>query len=478
MNLRDFRRAGHFPTLLCAFLYFDISFMIWVLIGALGVSVSKEVFPVPAGADPVAHAKEVAPYVTFMLAVPTLAGALLRLVLGVMADRWSGRKTAILGMCLTAIPLLLGVLWAHTFAEMILVGILLGIGGASFAVALPLASRWYPPQYQGLAMGIAGAGNSGTALATFFGPMLAVSTLAGLFSWVPGLANGLATTFGLHPEAQLGWRAVFGLALVPLAMTLVLFVLFAKDSPTQPPPKPLGAYAAMLGFADTWWFCLFYSMTFGGFVGLAVFLNKFFTDQYTETLASVYDALFGANEKSLTDKASVLAGYFTTLCVVSGSFLRPVGGYFADRVGGIRMLMVLYSGVALALGLMYVLPPLWAGVTLLFVAMGCLGMGNGSVFQLVPQRFPKEIGVVTGIVGAAGGMGGFFLPNVFGLSKRWTGNYALGFVVFAVLPVVCMICLSLLRARWEATFLAQLKATQAPVPEPQPVVAPEAGGVG
>src|SRR5262249_23299569 len=215
------------------------------------------------------------------------------------------RKTGLIGLALTLVPLLAGWLWADSFPRVLLVGLMLGVAGASFAAALPLASRWYPPQYQGLAMGIAGAGNSGTALATFFGPILA--------RWV-------------------GWHAVFGLALAPLLITLIVFTFLAKDSPTQPPPKSLRDYGAVLGYADTWWFCLLYSVTFGGFVGLASFLNIFFKDQY-----------FLLDSKS----GEIYAGYFTTACVLSGSFLRPVGGYLADRFGGIRMLMILYLGVGI-----------------------------------------------------------------------------------------------------------------------------------
>ena len=209
MNLRDFRRAGHTPTLFSAFLYFDISFMVWVLLGALANSIVPE-FGLSDSQK------------GLMVAVPLLGGAMLRLVLGVLTDHIGARRTGILGMALTVIPLLLGWLWADSFSKVLLVGLLLGVAGASFAAALPLASRWYPPQYQGLAMGIAGAGNSGTALATFFGPRLAQA-------W--------------------GWHAVFGLALVPLLLTLVVFVIFAKDSPEQPAPKPLAAYAEVLRHA-------------------------------------------------------------------------------------------------------------------------------------------------------------------------------------------------------------------------------------
>src|SRR4051794_28166662 len=160
MKLSDFRRVGHLPTLFCSFLYFDISFMVWVLLGALANSIVPEF--------KLSDAER-----ALMVAVPLLGGSLLRLVLGQWTDRIGARRTGMVGMVLTIVPLLLGWLWADTFARLLVVGLLLGVAGASFAVALPLASRWYPKQYQGLAMGIAGAGNSGTALATFFGPRLA-----------------------------------------------------------------------------------------------------------------------------------------------------------------------------------------------------------------------------------------------------------------------------------------------------------------
>ena len=239
MNLRDFRRAGHAPTLVSAFLYFDVSFMVWLLPGALANSIVQDFGLSDAQKG-------------LMVAIPLLGGAVLRLGLGLLTDRIGARRAGILGMSLTVLPLLLGWLWADRFSTMLLVGLMLGVAGASFAAALPLASRWYPPRLQGLAMGIAGAGNSGTALATFFGPRLAVT-------W--------------------GWHAVFGLALIPLLVTLAVFLVFAKDSPNQPAPRPLTAYADVLKQGDTSGFCLLYAITFGGFVGLASVLNVFFLSQ-------------------------------------------------------------------------------------------------------------------------------------------------------------------------------------------------------
>jgi NNP family nitrate/nitrite transporter-like MFS transporter len=395
MNLRDFRRAGHLPTLVCAFLYFDVSFMVWVLVGALANSIVADFGLSDAEKG-------------FMVAVPILGGAILRLVLGVMTDHLGARRTGLIGLTLTAVPLLLGWLWADTFSKVLLVGLLLGVAGASFAAALPLASRWYPPRFQGLAMGIAGAGNSGTALATFFGPRIAEV-------W--------------------GWHTVFGLSLVPVALTLLLFAFLAADSPNQPPAKSFAAYAAVLRQPDTWWFCLFYAVTFGGFVGLASFLNLFFHTQY--------------------ELNRVSAGNLATLCVIAGSFLRPVGGYFADRLGGIRILSAVYLGVAaLMLGLS-ALPPLAWATMFLFLAMGTLGIGNGSVFQLVPQRFGEEIGVITGIVGAAGGIGGFFLPTLLGGMRQLFGSFGGGFLIFALVGFGSAVTLLVVSRSWQGAFVGQ-----------------------
>jgi NNP family nitrate/nitrite transporter-like MFS transporter len=272
-------------------------------------------------------------------------------------------------------------------------------------------------------MGIAGAGNSGTALATLFGPMLARS---------------------------LGWPAVFGIALVPVTLTLAVFLLLARDAPGAVKGKRLADYAAVLRLRDTWWFCLFYSVTFGGFVGLASFLNSFFVA-----------APYGLEKQH--------AGYFTTACVIAGSCLRPVGGYLADRFGGIRMLTALYVLAGAAMLGVATAPPLAVCFVLLFLGMGALGMGNGSVFQLVPQRFPREIGVLTGIVGAAGGVGGFFLPNLLGGLKQLTGSFAGGFLVFAVVGFGCAALLMMVSRTWEGTFVGRggLAAGEAPPAPPQ-----------
>jgi MFS transporter, NNP family, nitrate/nitrite transporter len=393
MQLKGFARSGHWPTLLMSFLYFDVSFMVWVLLGVLGVYLSKD-FGLSPGQK------------GLMAALPILGGSLTRLPMGMLVDRIGPKRTGILGQLLVMIPLLWGWLGAGSVTQVMALGLLLGVAGGSFAVALPLASRWYPPQHQGLAMGIAGAGNSGTVIAAFFAPRLA---------------------------EHVGWHAVLGWALLPVCVVLVLFVLFAKESPSQPAPKPLQAYFDILRERDTLSFCLLYCFTFGGFVGMASFLVTFFHDQYAI--------------------AKVTAGTLTALCVCSGSFMRPIGGFLADRFGGVRMLSILLGASAACLAGIALLPPIAVVTPLIVVTMGVLGLGNGSVFQLVPQRFRKEIGMATGVIGAAGGLGGFALPYLLGTLKQWTGSFGIGFLVVSGAGISCFMLLSLQRRRWLQSLL-------------------------
>jgi NNP family nitrate/nitrite transporter-like MFS transporter len=401
MSLEDFRRAGHWPTLLCAFVYFAFSSVVWVLLGAMG-NVLAEDFCLSPGQK------------GLMVAVPILGGAVLRIGMGLMTDRIGARRTALTGLAVTAVPLLMGWLWVSRFEQLLLTGLLLGVAGASFAPALPLAGRWYPPRYQGLALGIAGAGNIGTALGILLGSRL---------------------------SASLGWPTVFALGLIPVAMAWTLLLFVARDAPGRPPARPLRDYAAVLKTRDAWWFCLFYSVTFGGFVGLASFLSIFFHDQYGLT--------------------PIRAGNFATLCVVAGSLVRPLGGHLADRYGGIKVLHLLYLAVAAVMGGMTFLPPLGWGTALLLTGMAALGMGNGAVFQLVPQRYPKEIGVMTGVVGAAGGIGGFLLPTLLGSLKGLSGTFAGGFFFFALAGWTCAVTLTALSQAWDQGFARRDRLTGA-----------------
>jgi NNP family nitrate/nitrite transporter-like MFS transporter len=396
MGLREFPRAGHLPTLVCAFLYFTVSCTAWMMVGALANWIIPDL----------GHLSDSEK--GLLVAVPVLGGALLRLILGPLADHVGAKRTALVGLALTLVPLVMGWLWAGSYLEVLLVGLLLGVAGASFAAALPLASRWYPPRYQGLVLGIAGAGNAGTALATFFGPWAASS-------W--------------------GWHAAFAAALVPVLATLALVAFLTEDGPAGAAPKTLADYGAVLKVADTGWFCFFYAITFGGFVGLVSFLAIFFRDQYA--------------------LPKVQAGAFATLCALTGSVIRPLGGYLADRFGGVRVLTWIYLGVAATMAGVAALPGLGPCTLLLVAGMTLLGMGNGAVFQLVAQRFPREIGVITGLVGGAGGLGGFVLPSALGGLRQLTQSYGVGFLGFALVGGSGAVALSLVARTWEGTSLGK-----------------------
>jgi NNP family nitrate/nitrite transporter-like MFS transporter len=379
--------SGHRPTLLAAFLHFDLSFMIWVLLGALGVSISESLGLSPAQKG-------------LMVATPILSGSLMRIPLGLLSDRFGGRRVGIGLLLLLFVPLCVGWQTGTSLNVLVAVGLMLGVAGASFAVALPLASRWYPPERQGLVMGIAAAGNSGTVVANLVAPRLA---------------------------AAVGWHNVLALTMIPLALVLAVFAVLAKDSPIRVPKQSMGGYLAVLRESDLWWFCLLYSVTFGGYVGLSSFMPLLLRDQY--------------------HVAAVTAGSLTALAALAGSALRPVGGYVADKIGGVRLLSVLLAGIAglyLAAARLPLLAPM---VAILISTMVCLGLGNGAVFQLVPQCFRRQIGIATGVVGAVGGLGGFMLPTMLGQFKQSTGSFGLGFVVLGSLALLSLVLLRVLTTR-------------------------------
>ncbi|WP_140720436.1 nitrate/nitrite transporter [Pseudomonas sp. Hp2] len=394
---RSFWRSGHTPTLFASFLYFDLSFMVWYLLGPLQVPIAEAL-----GLDTQQRA--------FMVAVPILCGAVLRLFLGMLADRIGAKRAGVLAQ-VAVIASLLGAwqLGVHSLGQVVALGMLLGIAGASFAVALPLASRWYPPEHQGTAMGIAGAGNSGTVLAALFAPVLA---------------------------AMFGYRDVFGLACIPLALTLLVFVLAAKDAPVPVARKHWADYGRVLvGNRDSWRFMFFYAITFGGFAGFASALPGYFHDQ------------FGFDAKH--------AGWATAACVLAGSVMRPLGGVIADRVGGTRSLLGVYLLVAVLVALAgFGVGGAWITLALFVLTLLCLGAGNGAVFQLVPQRFGQEIGVMTGLIGMAGGIGGFALAAGLGVLKQHTGSYAPGMWLFALFALGGWALLAGVKREWRSQWAA------------------------
>ncbi len=366
-------RSGHWPSLLGAWLHFEVSFVVWLLIGALSIPISEE-FGLSAFQK------------GLLVGFPLLSGSLLRIVIGPLGDR-VGAKTVGLGiLVLEAIALILGWQWGNNFSEILFIGLMLGIAGASFAIVLPLASQAYPPAHQGLAMGVAAVGNSGVLLASFFAPRI-----ADLF----------------------GWHQVFALMLIPVLGTVGIF--FCLVQPNQLDlnlQKSSEGYLSLLSQGikrkSMFWLCGLYGVTFGGFVGLSSYLPIYFHDQFHVDM--------------------VTAGSLTALAALAGSVARPIGGFLADRLGGLNLLQGLFAMVmvlCLASGELHTIP---LALSIVLGIMLCLGFGNGVVFQVVSCRFQGMMGTASGLIGAVGGLGGFLLPTGFGWLKDVTGTFSAGFL--------------------------------------------------
>ncbi len=387
-----FLKSGHPPTLFAAFLYFDFSFAIWVLNGVMGPFI-KESF----------HLSLV--QTGLMVSIPTFAGALMRFPLGVLSQYIGRKSAAILEMSLIIVALIYGYFFVHSFNQVLAMGVLLGIAGASFGVALSLGSGWFPKQYKGLAMGIAGAGNSGTALAALFAPRLAMA---------------------------FGWQHVYGFAAGCMLLPLLVMIFFAKEPPDAE-HQSLGQHLKCLIEPDGWYFNLVYVITFGGFIGLSTFLTTFYVTQFGMT--------------------KVQAGMYTVAATLTGSATRVVGGYFADKVGGITTLAVVFLvAIAGLFGLMAT-PSLTVTTILFMLCFAALGAGNGATFQLVPLRWPVTTAIAGGMIGEIGALGGSILPNVLAYSKQHTGSYATGWIEYAGLACFVLGLLLVVSRSWTKTWV-------------------------
>ncbi len=386
-NLKTFMKSGHPPTLLAAFLYFDFSFAVWVLNGAMGPFISEQFHLTPG-------------QIGLMVSVPTLAGALMRFPLGVLSQYIGRKSAAIVEMSAIVLALLYGFLFVRSFNNVLAMGVLLGIAGASFGVALSLGSGWFPKQYKGLAMGIAGAGNSGTALAALLAPRLAM---------------------------HFDWQTVYGFAAIMMLLPLMVTILFAKEPPDAE-HQSLSDHLKCLWELDGWVFNMIYIITFGGFLGLATFLPSFYYSQFHVT--------------------KVQAGSLTVLATLTGSLTRVLGGWLSDKIGGLWTLDIVFVvAIAGIIGLMQ-MPSLLATTLLFMLCFAALGAGNGATFQLVPLRWPASTAVAGSMIGEIGALGGSILPNLLGQSKQRTGSYSAGFLIYAGIAVFVFLLMQSFARIW------------------------------
>jgi NNP family nitrate/nitrite transporter-like MFS transporter len=423
--------------LLACFLYFDTGFTTWVMFGPLAPFISKQLSLSPTRAG-------------FLVAVPVLAASIVRVTFGNLFQSVHGRRLALLGISLSAIPavvLLLPIV--PTYTLLLVLGVFLGVGGASFAIALPMAGSSYPPRVQGLVLGLAAAGNIGAVVDGFLFPGLAQH-----FGWqratlavLPLLAlTAVAVAFWAEDRSSKSGsaaRAFVGLA-VCLAGLICLVLLvnagaFGQGKTGQLLLPLLGSllalavlprkYLSVLAERDTWVVMLVYSITFGGFVGMSSYVSLLLTTQY--------------------QISKIDAGFIMAFLSLTGAMVRPIGGLVADRLSGVKVLLVLLVAISVCnFGFAMLMPPLAGGIALLVALYFCFGLGNGATFQLVPHRWKGKTGIMTGIIGAAGGIGGFYLPVIMGMARESTGSYQLGFATFGILAAVAFVLVATLHRQW------------------------------
>jgi len=419
-GFKALKGQGHFPTLFMAFLYFDMSFMVWTMLGPLSTEITEAL---------AAHGEIItASQKATLLSLPILSGAILRIILGFGVDKLGAKLTALIAQAIVIASLVLAYMKGAniTYDQLLIVALGLGFAGASFAVALPQAGQWYPPKLQGVVLGIAGAGNIGVVLDFLFAPKIAEK-------W--------------------GWESVFGVGAAMAIVVWIAYLFLAKNAPSsvyKARPKKVSDYFKLLKDKDTWWFNLFYAISFGGFVGFAGYMKVYLMNTYQADMSA-----FGVNVLNESN-VKVIAGYFGALTIFAGAVLRPVGGNIADRIGGVKALYFFYGSVAILVALTALVKlPFLVAIFVLFLIMANLGMANGAVFQLVPQRFGKDIGIMTGIVGCAGGLGGTALIKTLGWSKEAFDGYSAGFLIFAAVVLLAIVGLSMVKTRWRTTWGVQ-----------------------
>lgn len=390
---KTFLKSGHSPTLFAAFLYFSFSCCIWVLNGAMAPFISETFHLSPAQKG-------------LMLSIPIIAGALMRFPLGILSQ-YIGRKNATLvEMGMIAVAMLFGFFFVKSFNDLLAMGVLLGIAGASFGVALSLGSGSFPPKNKGLAMGLVGAGNVGTAVSVLIAPPLAQA---------------------------FGWVTVYGFAAAAISIPMLVMIVFAKEPSDVDKHASFREHIACLFEKDGWAFSLIYAVTFGGFIGLATFLPTYYHDQFSVS--------------------KVQAGQLTMLAAFMGAALRVFGGWISDHWGGINTLNAVLVTVAVTLTLCGLTGDSLVATTLLvMLCFAALGAGNGALFQLVPLRWPLATAVAGSMIGEIGALGGGLVPNAMGLSRQYGGSYAWGFTFFAGLALLMLAMLRVMQIRWTRTW--------------------------
>ncbi|MDQ7037901.1 MAG: nitrate/nitrite transporter [Aquificota bacterium] len=425
-------RSGNWRSLFASFIYFDHSFSIWLLLGALGPFIAE-------------HYGLSGSEKGFMVAVPVIAAAIFRLSFGHMFQYIDGKRIAVLGILLSLVPHIYMLLsgFEVSYRDLLWMGVLLGVAGASFAIALPMAGSSYPKEVQGLILGLAAAGNIGAVLDGILFP-----PVARVLGWkVTFLLSGVLLLIALvfvllwaedrtKKEEGSGAYPVLSFLFTLLFMVVLVLVLPPELKLLIPLAGVLFAVALMPSSfkrvfleRDALVLMLVYSVTFGGFVGMSSYVAMLMRDVYSVS--------------------KIEAGLLMSLFAFTGALIRPLGGYIADKISGATALVYFLTGIGvvnLTLGVFS--PPFILGVLLVLALYVFYGLGNGATFQLVPHRWPRRTGLMTGVIGSAGGIGGFYLPTVNGTVYDLTGSYSFAFLIFGGVALLTALTVRTLRSRW------------------------------
>jgi MFS transporter, NNP family, nitrate/nitrite transporter len=373
---------GAYFALTIAFLALIINFWAWSLLSPLGLAYSEEL-----GLQPVK--------LSLLLAVPVIIGSLGRVLLGMLTDKYGGKRVFAVVCFLMILPVS-GLIFAHSYAQLIFAAFFLGLGGAAFVIGIPFVSAWFPPERRGLMLGIYSMGNAGTALSAFMTPRLVESV---------------------------GRSMTFSIVSALLAVMGLIFIFFGKDSPSQKSPtgSPVGRILSAVKLKLTWDLSSIYVVTFGAFVAFGVYLPVLLKVSYG---------------LSLTDAATRAAGF-----ILLATVARPVGGWLSDKIGAYKVIRTGLISVVILAAFVAFQPALEVQTTIAYLVLAfMLGSCNGAVFALIGKLSRPEImGSITGIVGAAGGLGGFLPPLILAITYQQTDSYSLALIMLSVSALVALL---------------------------------------
>lgn len=355
-----------------------VGFMVWVLLSSLMTFIKEDILFTPV-------------QVSIVTAVPVILGSVLRIPLGFYTDRFGARIMFIISFLILLFPIFY-ISTANTFIDLVIGGLFLGVGGATFSIGVTSLPKYYSKERQGFINGIYGVGNAGTAITTFGAPILAKS---------------------------IGWQDTVRLYLILLLAFIVLLFIFGDRKEVRVKKSMVEQIQGVYKNATLWFLSLFYFITFGAFVAFTVFLPNFLV------------TFFGLDP--------VDAGIRTGIFIVLATAMRPIGGFLADRFNPFVILMIVFIFVSLS-GILLAFSPdiTWYTVGALSVAVSA-GIGNGTIFKLVPFYFSNQAGVVNGVVSAMGGLGGFFPPLLLTAVNNMTGQYAIAFMLMSEFALVSFV---------------------------------------